>query len=394
MHLRRLQIKNFRAISDQQLHFEDALGHVRPISVIAGPNGSGKTSALFAIVQALRGALSARIPDVPMPSEDDLHRGDPTGRRPVTATVELDLIYRQAEMEAIRGVFAATRSLRERIGKAELNPPQLVDGKLNLKWQYPPRVMRDGRLAMVSDLQSYPDYGFVWLHGPSAAWRGWKNRLLHSVTEMYPIGMLNMFPQNRDRRWGIDVEDSGDDESDIDSRSVPLGPRNGHADEPTVSDALRRLGEWAHGQGLDANDDRRKWEPQLQERFKRICSPKEYKGYWLDHPRYGESPLLSDSGKEYPFRSAASGELVVLHYLTKFTFPRPVHNSLILIDEPELHLHPKWIRQLYRALPLMGDNNQFILVTHSPELKQLAAEDNALIPFGELGNQTGSAVNA
>jgi predicted ATPase len=211
---------------------------------------------------------------------------------------------------------------------------------------------------------------------------------------MYPIGMLNMFPQNRDRRWGIDVEDSGDDESDIDSRSVPLGPRNGHADEPTVSDALRRLGEWAHGQGLDANDDRRKWEPQLQERFKRICSPKEYKGYWLDHPRYGESPLLSDSGKEYPFRSAASGELVVLHYLTKFTFPRPVHNSLILIDEPELHLHPKWIRQLYRALPLMGDNNQFILVTHSPELKQLAAEDNALIPFGELGNQTGSAVNA
>jgi len=61
MHLRRLQIKNFRAISDQRLNFEDAMGHVRPISVIAGPNGSGKTSVLFAIVQALRGALGARI---------------------------------------------------------------------------------------------------------------------------------------------------------------------------------------------------------------------------------------------------------------------------------------------------------------------------------------------
>jgi predicted ATP-dependent endonuclease of OLD family len=71
-----------------------------------------------------------------------------------------------------------------------------------------------------------------------------------------------------------------------------------------------------------------------------------------------------------------------------------VHNSLILIDEPELHLHPKWIRQLYRALPLMGDNNQFILVTHSIELKQMAAEDNALIPFGDLGNQAGGGVNA
>jgi predicted ATPase len=145
---------------------------------------------------------------------------------------------------------------------------------------------------------------------------------------------------------------------------------------------------------LDANDDRRQWESQLQDRFNQICSPKKYKGYWLDHPRYGESPLLEDSGREYPFRTAASGELVILHYLTKLTFPRPVHNSLILIDEPELHLHPKWIRQLYRALPLMGDNNQFILVTHSIELKQMAAEDNALIPFGDLGNQAGGGVNA
>ena len=370
------------------------MGRVRPISVIAGPNGSGKTSVLFAIVQALRGALNARIPDVPMPSEDDLHRGDPTGRRPVTAIVELDLLYKQAEMDAIRNVFAGTRSLRERVGKTELHPPQLPEGRLNLKWQYPPRVLRDGSLAKASDLQSTPDYGFVWLNGPSAAWRGWKNRLLHSMTDMYPIGMLNVFPQNRDRRWGIDVEDSGDDDLGADTTSGPMGPRNGHTDEPTVSDALRRLGEWAHGQGLDANDDRRQWESQLQERFSRICFPKEYKGYWLDHPRYGESPLLSDSGKEYPFRSAASGELVILHYLTKFTFPRPVHNSLILIDELELHLHPKWIRQLYRALPLMGDNNQFILVTHSQELRQLAAEDNALIDFGALAHPTGNNAHA
>ena len=105
----------------------------------------------------------------------------------------------------------------------------------------------------------------------------------------------------------------------------------------------------AHGQGLQEKDERRRWESQLQERFKRICDPKEYLGYWIDHPRYGETPLLSENSREYPFRSAASGELVILHYLTKFTFPRPVHNSLILIDEPELHLHPGWIRQLYRV---------------------------------------------
>ena len=241
--------------------------------------------------------------------------------------------------------------------------------------------------TLTSDLRYEPDFGYVWLNGPSAAWRGWKNRLLQSVTEMYPVGMLSVFPQDRDRRWGIDIEDT-DDQPEAADRSVgPLGPRNGHPEEPTVAEALRRLGEWAHGQGLSESDDRRRWESQLQERFKRICAPKEYKGYWLDHARYGETPLLEDQGKEYPFRSAASGELVILHYLTKFTFPRPVHNSLILIDEPELHLHPRWIGQLYRALPLMGDNNQFVLVTHSAELRQLAARDNALIDLGDLGRE-------
>lgn len=384
MHVRRLHIQNFRAIKNLPLSFEDAMGRIKPVTVFAGPNGCGKTSILFAIVQALRGALHARIPDVPLPSDDDLHRGDASGRLPVTARVDLELSYESEELDAIRRVFDDTRSLREQAGKMGLKPPELSTGRLKLRWQYPPRVLVDGSLASPFELWSQPEFGAVWLNGPSAAWRGWRNRLLRTMTDMYPIGMLTVFPQDRDRRWGIDVDDN-DDSSDIGERTLgPLGPKNGQHDDPTVAEALRRLGEWAHGQGLPEGDDRRNWESQLQESFRRICAPKEYKGYWLDHPRYGETPLLEDDGKEYPFRSAASGELVILHYLTKFTFPRPVHNSLILIDEPELHLHPRWIRQLYRALPLMGSNNQFLLVTHSPELRQLAARDNALVDLGDL----------
>jgi len=387
MHIRWLNIKNFRAIGSLELPLDDKMGRVRPITVLAGPNGCGKTSVLFSIVQALRGALHARIPDVPLPSDDDLHRTEPSGRRPVTATVELELNYEAAELTAIKSIFNATQVLREKAGKGALYPPDLPDGRLKLSWQYPPRVLRDGKLASPFELRSEPDFGAVWLNGPSAAWRGWKNRLLDSVTDMYPIGMLSVFPQDRDRRWGIDIDDTDEEMETADRSLGPLGPRNGHPEAPTVAEALRRLGEWAHGQGLPESDDRRRWESQLQERFERICAPKKYKGYWLDHARYGETPLLEDQGKEYPFRSAASGELVILHYLTKFTFPRPVHNSLILIDEPELHLHPRWIGQLYRALPLMGDNNQFVLVTHSPELRQLAARDNALIDLGDLGRE-------
>ncbi|MEX0724717.1 MAG: AAA family ATPase [Planctomycetaceae bacterium] len=386
MHIRRLKIENFRAIGSLELPFDDKMGHIRPITVLAGPNGCGKTSVLFAIVQALRGSLRARIPDVPNPSDDDLHRAEPSGRRPVTATVDLELNYEDEELAAIKQVFNETQVFREKIGKGPLYPPDLPGGRLKLHWQYPPPIRRDGTRELATHLGSDPDHGFVWLNGPSAAWRGWKSRLLQSVTDMYPVGMLSVFPQDRDRRWGIDIDDT-DEQTDVDRTVGPVDPRNGHPEAPTVAEALRRLGEWAHGQGLPEGDDRRNWESQLQAQFKRICAPKKYKGYWLDHARYGETPLLEDQGKEYPFRSAASGELVILHYLTKFTFPRPVHNSLILIDEPELHLHPRWIGQLYRALPLMGDNNQFILVTHSAELRQLAARDNALIDLGDLGRE-------
>jgi predicted ATP-dependent endonuclease of OLD family len=81
---------------------------------------------------------------------------------------------------------------------------------------------------------------------------------------------------------------------------------------------------------------------------------------------------------------ASSGEQVIIEYLTRLTYPDPLNRSLILIDEPEVHLHPAWIRSLYLAFPKMGSDNQFLATTHSPELRALAAEDGALfqLPAG------------
>lgn len=374
------------------------MGRFRPLTVLAGPNGCGKTSVLYAVVQALRGAMRARIPDVPLPSDSDLHRSEPSGRRPVVATVDLELGYEQAELDAVDKVFKATAALRHNAGKAPLKGPQLPDGHLKVHWQYPRRVLRDGTEASLFDLRSTPDHGAVWLSGFSAAWGAWKAKILHDVTDMYPIGGLRVFPQDRDRRWGIDVDEAEDEAESVDRDTGSIGQRVGRGEEPTVKDALRTLGGFTYGKGLEEQDDRRQWEARLQARFEGICGPKKYLGYFLDHPRYGETPLFSDQGREYPFSRAASGEHVILHYLTKFTFPRPVQNSIILIDEPELHLHPRWMRALFQlfaqstlSIEQGGDNNQFIMTTHSPELRRLAERENALIDLGDLG---GGGANA
>src|SRR5258708_34154124 len=72
MHLRQLSIQNFRAIRQQAIPFEDAMGRVRPITVLAGPNGCGKTTVLLAIYRALSGAMGYYSDDVQEPSDDEI----------------------------------------------------------------------------------------------------------------------------------------------------------------------------------------------------------------------------------------------------------------------------------------------------------------------------------
>ena len=45
-----------------------------------------------------------------------------------------------------------------------------------------------------------------------------------------------------------------------------------------------------------------------------------------------------------------------------------VNNSVILIDEPEISLHPEWQRKIINVYESIGENNQFIIATHSPHI--------------------------
>ena len=51
-----------------------------------------------------------------------------------------------------------------------------------------------------------------------------------------------------------------------------------------------------------------------------------------------------------------------------------INNSIILIDEVGLHLHPPLQQALIRALPKLGKNNQFIVTTHSDYVASLFQE--------------------
>src|SRR5438093_12389633 len=108
MKLRKVRIENFRAIKETEIVFADALGAIRPVTVLAGPNGCGKTSVLFAIIQALRGVMGYRTNDVPEPEDLDIHRTLSMGglsSQPLSVLVSLDLEFGAPETSAIRRVM-------------------------------------------------------------------------------------------------------------------------------------------------------------------------------------------------------------------------------------------------------------------------------------------------
>lgn len=82
---------------------------------------------------------------------------------------------------------------------------------------------------------------------------------------------------------------------------------------------------------------------------------------------------LYDGRNQHEISEMSGGERATFAILMDFANWN-IHNSVILIDEIELHLHPPMQQALLRALPKLGKNNQFIITTHSDYVEQLVPE--------------------
>lgn len=74
-----------------------------------------------------------------------------------------------------------------------------------------------------------------------------------------------------------------------------------------------------------------------------------------------------DDGNVRQFSELSSGEREVV-ILTFDILTQNPSDCLILIDEPEVHLHPELTFRLIKALKSIGDGNQYFLFTHSPDI--------------------------
>ncbi len=81
-----------------------------------------------------------------------------------------------------------------------------------------------------------------------------------------------------------------------------------------------------------------------------------------------DEPIFeSVSGKKILLSDLSGGEKQ-LYYRAALLNKLSLQNSLIMIDEPENSLHPTWQSEVLKLYKNIGLNNQVILVTHSPHI--------------------------
>ena len=86
---------------------------------------------------------------------------------------------------------------------------------------------------------------------------------------------------------------------------------------------------------------------------------------------------LYDGKHQYEISEMSGGERAIFPILVDFASWN-IHNSVILIDELELHLHPPMQQAFLQALFKLGKNNQFIITTHSDYIEQIVPESNII----------------
>lgn len=108
----------------------------------------------------------------------------------------------------------------------------------------------------------------------------------------------------------------------------------------------------------------------------------------LDFERDKPIYFIDHLGRELDITHLSSGEQEFLYFFAYLRRIRSERDMIILVDEPELHLHASQVRRLCDLLAEIGTNNQVIVATHSPEVLQhfLATGNVVLLERGRIRN--------
>lgn len=351
MKVRSVNLKNFKKFKSESLDFGDSeTGKAKDLIVLLGNNGSGKSTVLQAIACTL-GAATGRISspgDLKWPGFDFELASSGNG---LPTKITLHVEFNRDEVLNARSLGElSTHDLPESANSGYCSPVDMIKGKVD---------PANGRIGRFLFQRSSLDNEFG---APDTNTEGSKE-----------LGNVFWYPETREILSPTPVSENG---------------KNIQLDDSRLRTMLWNL-MYAHkdmesGEYEKKPDDRDYFE-EIQVAFTRIFPTKKLIGRRhsknLQELIKRERFYLADGDDEYELSEMSGGERAVFPLI--FDFVRwNINNSVILIDEIELHLHPPAQQVLISGLRKLGKNNQFIITTHSDSIEQIVPE-SSIIRLGD-----------
>jgi predicted ATPase len=393
MQITRLSLANVRAVRLIDLDFSTADGEPRRRMVLLGANGAGKTTLLDAIAhafQALDGStdgLGAKVlgaGDVrDIPPSFDLPEAPRTGEIRVAATF---LDRERRRLRLLRGSTPSSGDLVVRLGGTWSD---LWEGGVSESSKAARKAPESSGTAPATSPPGAPAVSRT-ANAPEAA-----------VQEQSALNLLRdlerhllVRPQHRPRGSSLIEPDPFADAArtilqearppcvllaadrgvlefrdDLPVRDVLLfDPRKGCLSKDRArfaSLAVRLALAWNNERNDPGGAAARMWKV-LAKYFPELPKPVHVDGlmFWL----------RNRDGLVVPLTSLSDGERAILLIFAEVAFRAP-EEGVILIDEIEQHLHPRWQRAVLEGLAALVPTAQIIVTSQSPYIAAAAPDD-------------------
>lgn len=375
MLISKIAVENVRSFLDRQEMPVDG-----PISIIVGPNGGGKTNLLDVVVTMLRRYLLAtRYPEQvnrgngvfawQLSNNDALtnlvlekHKSAPDKPQIIEATIEVT----ETDITNMRRIRDEGSEIKNALNREWLVDPWAATNAWDIGAIQPKSqityIWRDGHFQHPSDpiAQYFLQYLQLFEFDNDCRYQ-LKRETLQLPMIYLPVNRSHVGFQSR-----VALSNFSDtaQKKQLDTMTSRQGGGN------IVTLAIGRLGK--RYRLMETSDNVSvKTAFYADEQLKKLSAALKDLGYtWCletINPDTNEYDVaLTKQGTKFLASAASSGERELLTYLFAI-YALNVRDALVLVDEPELHLHPRWQKALLTLFERMAKEtgNQFVMATHS-----------------------------
>ncbi|MGK0290180.1 MAG: putative ATP-binding protein involved in virulence [bacterium] len=367
-----IEIENFKLFVNSEFHFNSKF------NLIVGVNGSGKTSLLRAVAVALGGWAHAYIKNknnLRAISDDEIRE------------VQIDKRFDKTKSTYIKA-----------FGTSKVTDDENRERNAKINWMRQRIEGSDFTNTIAAYIQFQNDGNESYSQSLPFNFLDSGNGILEFIEKGNTFDLPLIAFYECDRLWITKKE------LDIDASAKHKYSRfDPYIDCFHTGSDDQAIGDWLLKQEL-ISIQKKEETPTLQSiKNAAISALENCSGFRFD---FEESRVMVEfnNGTTTPFEHLSDGQRTILGLFCDIARRAAILNphlggdahikikGVVLIDELDLHLHPKWQRRVIEDLRTVFPNIQFICTTHSPFLIQSLRSSEELImldgePLAEYGNK-------